>query len=445
MSDRLQTNRKTVLFVCLNTESHINSVLNMANHLNKLGHRTVFLFNAPIINKLKEQGHEVYDCTTPDLSESVGSADDTEHSASRLVLGLRPLWQEGKIIETYEILTRNIISNMLEKIEQVFNSNVEEKMKLLKPDIMVIDNYFGIPALHKLGIPYARMYAASPLGLYRHPDLPQSWLGLPTNWNKKDPTQRDWNERAYKAKREFFDRYNAFWQSHGLPELSKETLECIPESPYLNIYMYPEELDYKEYGPLMNWQRCDCMVRDQKATEFEIPEKLRDKPGKLIYLSLGSLACADALLMKRLTSMLADCAHRFIVVTGPNHREYELPDNMWGNEFLPQLEILTVVDLIITHGGNNTLTECFYYGVPGFVVCPLFMDQFDNAQRIQEMGLGIRVDPYNCTKEELHGAVESMLNKDDVKDRMRAASRRMQKPESRNRAQNLISEFVAKH
>lgn len=435
--------KKTVMFVCLNTESHINSVLNMANHLNQLGHRTVFLFNEPIKNKLKELGHEVYDCLTPDLSESVASE---EHDASRIVLALQSFWQAGKIVETLELLTRNILGSMLLKVKDVYNDNVEQKVKLIKPDVIVIDNYFGIPALHKLGVPYARMYAASPLGLYHHPDLPQPWLGLPSKWDKNDPKQREWNDRAYKVNRDFFDKYDAFWQSHGLPKLPDAPMQYIPPSPYLNIYMYPEELDYgREFSPLKGWQRCDCMVRDQKATNFEIPEKLRDKPGKLIYLSLGSMACADAILMKRLTSMLADCPHRFIVVTGPNHDQYELPDNMWGDKFLPQLEILTVIDLIITHGGNNTLTECFYYGVPGFVVCPLFFDQFDNAQRVQEMGLGIRLDPYNCSKEELHSAIETMLNKSDIRDRMRATSEKMQRPEARNRALNLISEFVAKH
>jgi UDP:flavonoid glycosyltransferase YjiC (YdhE family) len=186
------------------------------------------------------------------------------------------------------------------------------------------------------------------------------------------------------------------------------------------------------------------MVRDFQASKFELPEKIRDKPGKLIFLSLGSLASADVELMQRLTSLLADCPHKFIVSKGPLHDKYELPDNMWGDKFVPQLEVLTSIDLIITHGGNNTLTESFYYGVPGFIVCPLFGDQFDNATRMQEKGLGIRLDPYNCSKEELHQAIETMLNKNDVKDRMLAASERMRKPETRTKAIKLVSDMVAK-
>ena len=56
--------------------------------------------------------------------------------------------------------------------------------------------------------------------------------------------------------------------------------------------------------------------------------------------------------------------HRFIVSKGPQAELYELADNMWGAEFLPQPAILPLVDLVITHGGNNTTTECFHHGKP---------------------------------------------------------------------------------
>lgn len=432
--------KKTILFAPLDSMGHINSLVAMADHLKSLGHRTVFLFIEPIENNLKDKGHEVYDSTTPDLVLSKVS-DTAQDKWNEVIKSCQEVWQSGDIMKNIRIEMELGFGTMIEDIKR-YNPNVEEKLKLIKPDLLVIDHYFGIPAFFKTGLPWIRIFSASPLSLHDHPDLPIAWLGLPSKWDKNDEKQRKMMEEAKELKEKLRNNYNEYWTSFGLPELPKEPATCIPTSPYLNIYMYPEELDYSEYK-LKEWKRCDSMVRDQSAKKFEIPEKLRDKPGKLIFLSLGSLASADIVLMKRITGLLADSPHRFIVCKGPLHDQYELPDNMWGEKFVSQLEVLTSIDLIITHGGNNTLTESCFYGVPGFIVCPLFGDQFDNATRVQEKGLGVRLDPYNCTKEELHNAIETMLKSEDVKRRMQLISNRMRRPSARNKAIKLVSDMVA--
>ena len=85
--------------------------------------------------------------------------------------------------------------------------------------------------------------------------------------------------------------------------------------------------------------------------------------------------------MRRVIDALANTPHRYIVSKGPLHAEIELADNMWGAEFLPQTTIMPLVDLVITHGGNNTTTEALHFGKP-MIVLPLFWDQYDNAQRV---------------------------------------------------------------
>jgi uncharacterized protein (TIGR00661 family) len=129
--------------------------------------------------------------------------------------------------------------------------------------------------------------------------------------------------------------------------------------------------------------------------------------------------------MKRLISVLGKTKHKFIVSKGPQHDQYELAENMVGAEFLPQTKIIGDVDLVITHGGNNTTTESLHFGKP-MILLPLFWDQYDNAQRIHELGFGQRLATYAFTDDEMNEALDSLLNDAALKDRLKKVSQAIQ-------------------
>ena len=99
---------------------------------------------------------------------------------------------------------------------------------------------------------------------------------------------------------------------------------------------------------------------------------------------------------------------------------YELAGNMVGEEFLPQTSVLPHVDAVITHGGNNTTTECMWFGKP-MLVLPIFWDQHDNAQRVDETGFGIRLPTYGFGDGELAGALDRLLADEPLRARCAAA------------------------
>ena len=107
---------------------------------------------------------------------------------------------------------------------------------------------------------------------------------------------------------------------------------------------------------------------------------------------------------------------------GPRADEYDLPDNMWGAGMVPQTTLLDAVDLVITHGGNNTTCESFHFGKP-MVVLPLFWDQYDNAQRVDEKGFGRRLDTYRVEKQEMVDAIDGLLADSALRSRMAEISR----------------------
>jgi MGT family glycosyltransferase len=168
---------------------------------------------------------------------------------------------------------------------------------------------------------------------------------------------------------------------------------------------------------------------------------LAEREGPLVYLSLGSLGSADVELMQRLVDTLADAPYRVIVSKGPQHELLRLPDAMAGEEFLPQTSILPQVDAVITHGGNNTVTECLHFGRP-MVVLPLFWDQYDNAQRVQETGFGLRLDTYGHEPEELLGAIDAVLGDGAMRERLAAVSARLQAHGGTERAAERIEDVA---
>ena len=207
----------------------------------------------------------------------------------------------------------------------------------------------------------------------------------------------------------------------------------MPKTEIMTVYAYPEELNYPQIDKecfnleVFNRNENQEVLDLQKFVSKEFYYDTLDGQftGKLVYVSMGSMGSIDIDLMKRLVSALSKTNHKYIVSKGPRHAELELPRNMWGDAFLPQTKIVPLVDLVITHGGNNTVTETFAQGKP-MVVMPMFGDQYDNAQRLKETNLGARVDPYSFTQQELIDSIERLLVDKELHQRMRKASHRIQ-------------------
>ena len=58
------------------------------------------------------------------------------------------------------------------------------------------------------------------------------------------------------------------------------------------------------------------------------------------------------------------------------------------------------------------------------IVLPLFWDQYDNAQRVQELGFGLRLATYDFNADELLGAVDRLLADPALRARAAASVRR---------------------
>lgn len=90
-------------------------------------------------------------------------------------------------------------------------------------------------------------------------------------------------------------------------------------------------------------------------------------------------------------------------------------------DWVPQPLLLSCADLLLTHGGYNSIREAVRHGVP-MVVLPQFGDQEANADRVEALGLGRRCAPDPAA---VAAAVRSVLEDDAIRAEVRRAQRAM--------------------
>ncbi|MFB9642184.1 glycosyltransferase [Agromyces lapidis] len=406
--------RLTILFMPESAYGPTNNCIGIGHALLERGHRVVFAAERSWEGKLAALGFE------EDLVDLAPPADDADDAAEQdagqfwkdYIREVSPEFRKttAEQLETVTLPIWQALVDGAKYCEPQLHAIIDR----VRPDVIIEDNVIAFPALVTAGVPFVRIVSCNPLEVPGD-EIAPVFSGLAAEDRAAWPAFRAEYERTH---RQLWQEFDAWVQEQGAPALPE--LEFIHHGDE-NLYVYPEVLDYHGERPLdETWHRLDSSVRQTEQAPADLPASFTDGSRPLVYFSLGSLGSADVELMQRVIAALADQPVNVIVSKGPLHGEFELADNMWGAEFLPQTTILPLVDLVITHGGNNTTTEALHFGKP-MVLLPLFWDQYDNAQRVHEQGYGLRLDPYRFTPEELAGAVRSLLDDVALRERVAAA------------------------
>ena len=398
----------TILFLPYNCHGPINQCIGMGDVLRRRGHRLVIAVTDAWRGKLSEFGFEEY---LIDLSTKSNTQQQTEDFWANYVRDSLPKYRQSTFVqlETYMRPSWEILIDE----GKAYQSHIPKILEDVQPDVIVQDHNVCFPALVTTSIPFIRLVSCNPLEI-PGTDVPPTYSGL----SQHDRTEWHGFRTEYnRVHRSLWEEFNAWVRQLGAPSLPDLQFNC--ESKYANIYIYPEEADYSPSRPLADtWYRMDSSVRQTDA-DFHLTLSMQNRPSdcSLIYVSLGTLGCADIALMQRLVGVLSLSRHYFIISKGPLGEQLTLNDRMVGEPTLPQTKVIPLVDLVITHGGNNTVTEALHFGKP-MVLLPILWDQHDNAQRMHDLGLGLRLNTYRFTDEELLGAIEQLLNDSVLKDRI---------------------------
>lgn len=146
-----------------------------------------------------------------------------------------------------------------------------------------------------------------------------------------------------------------------------------------------------------------------------LPGEWGDASAPLVYVSFGSVAGSlgpFAGMYPAILEVLADLPVRVLLTTGTGYdpaRLGRVPGNARSVEWWPQAAAMREASVVIGHGGFGTTMIALAHGVPQLVL-PLFAsDQFMNAERVAEVGAGLRLEGGLESVGEVPGLVDKLL------------------------------------
>ena len=223
----------TIVFFPEGAHGPTNNCAGIGQILRERGHRVVFIIEESFAGTLEARGFEerlMRLGPPPEQEEAPGQFwIDFIHDTAP-VFRKPTIEQLGEFIApTFEALcdgARYVHGRLLEIIDE------------LNPDVIVEDNVVSFPALAASGRRWVRIVSCNPLEV-PDPALAPVFSGYPADDRSAWPAFSDEFRRTHADLHASFDEFR---REAGAPPLPG--LEFMDTSPYLNIYGYPDEVDY---------------------------------------------------------------------------------------------------------------------------------------------------------------------------------------------------------
>lgn len=390
----------------------LNSV-GIAQACEALGHKAVFLTDPGMTGVYSAYGFEEH---YVNMSEPM-PAEDMARYWSDFINGHIPNFRKAPIdqIDNY---VKECWSAIVETSKWA-QKELPAILDKVKPDLICVDNVILFPAIKQYGKPWVRILSCSENEV-EDPNIPPYLSGMSSNDKEGHARFRARFEEVIKPIHEDFNDFLATCGER--PYLLGTFFE---ESPWMNLLLYPDPVKFERRYPLppARFHYLQGCVRQDKA--YEIPEFRSNNDKPLLYVSFGSLGSGDVELLKRLVDAVGKLPYRALFNVGSNLEQYtDLPDNVIVSDWYPQPSVIAQVDAVIHHGGNNSFTECLYFGKPAIVMSYVW-DGHDNAMRAEETGHGFRMDRYQWDETELADKLALCVGDQTMAARLAATSQYM--------------------
>lgn len=117
---------------------------------------------------------------------------------------------------------------------------------------------------------------------------------------------------------------------------------------------------------------------------------LVDAARPLVYAALGTVNADAGPFLTTCARALGERPDLQAVIADPRGSIRRPPTNVITLPYTPQLEIMAMADVVVCHGGHNTVCEALAFGAP-LIVAPIRDDQPIIADQVVRAGAGVRV------------------------------------------------------
>jgi UDP:flavonoid glycosyltransferase YjiC (YdhE family) len=139
-------------------------------------------------------------------------------------------------------------------------------------------------------------------------------------------------------------------------------------------------------------------------------DHLADRP--VIYVTLGTASNKVPGMLEAIVAGLRDEPGTLIVTVGRDRDPLEFgpqPPGVHIQQYIPQSMLMPYCDLVVAHGGHQTMLESLSYGIP-MVLIPLEYDQRINAARCAALWASKSMKQRECTPDTIRAAVREVLH-----------------------------------
>jgi len=193
--------------------------------------------------------------------------------------------------------------------------------------------------------------------------------------------------------------------------------------PVLSLHAFEFEFPHRPpqwvryVGPMVLEHRVDRSTVPVEKVELDAVFDQRRDAGqerKLIFAGFGSVFSTDRTLLERLVGVVRERPNWDLVISlsgrVPPADLGPLPERVHAFPWVPQMDVLRHADVVVTHGGINTIDECVVSGVPMLVYCGGETDMAGNTARVVYHGIGIAGDRRRDGTEDIRCHVDRLLS-----------------------------------